>query len=154
MQVQPPQHIYIKATMLDSTSVLMAEAATSALAATVTERLHLQQTNFLTDNQELVLFLNASDHSNPPDWRIKHFTQLFVNYTKQRTTEIFKISRNLNQTADTLARQAVLDSGVHHSELISYLFQQCSCISMSTNSCITISSHKLCNNLNSYMLMK
>ena len=110
MQVQPPQHIYIKATMLESTSVLMAEAAALALAATVTERLHLQHTNFLTDNQELVLFLNASDHSNPPDWRIKHFTQLFVNYTKQRTTEIFKISRNLNQTADTLARQAVLDS--------------------------------------------
>ena len=93
MQVQPPQHIYIKATMLESTSVLMAEAAALALAATVTERLHLQHTNFLTDNQELVLFLNASDHSNPPDWRIKHFTQLFIDFTEQSSTRIFKIQR-------------------------------------------------------------
>ena len=77
MQVRPPQHIYIKAAMLDLSSVLMAEAAALALAATVTEQLNLQHTTFLSDNQELVLFLNASDCSNPLDWRIKHLTQTF-----------------------------------------------------------------------------
>jgi putative N-acetylmannosamine-6-phosphate epimerase len=34
-QVQPPQQVYIKATMKDFTSVLMAEAAALALATTV-----------------------------------------------------------------------------------------------------------------------
>lgn len=47
MQVHPPQQVYIKAAMSDSTSLLMAEAAALALAAIVTERLHLQHTNFL-----------------------------------------------------------------------------------------------------------
>ena len=121
-QVHPPQRIYIKAKMSDSTSVFMAEAAALALAASVTQRLNLQHTNFLSDNQELVLFLNASDHSNPPDWRrIKHFTQLLINNTKQRSTGIFKVRPNLNQTADTLARQAVLDS-VLHSDFFFFLF--------------------------------
>jgi hypothetical protein len=47
MQVHPPQRVYIKAAMSDSTSLLMAQAAALALAAIVTERLHLQHTNFL-----------------------------------------------------------------------------------------------------------
>lgn len=107
-QVHPPQNIYIKAAMSDSTSVLMAAAAALALAIAVTDRLHLQHTNFLSDNQELVHLLNCSDHSNPPDWRIKHLTQLFINYTHQRSTRAYKIKRRQNQTADTLARQALI----------------------------------------------
>jgi len=113
MQVQPPQHIYIKATMLESTSVLMAEAAALALAATVTPHLHLKHTYFLSDCQELVSFLTDSDGAHPPNWRIKPFTQLFINNTYQRSTGIFKIRRTLNQTADTLARQATIDSEFH-----------------------------------------
>ena len=113
MQAQPPQQIYIKAAMSDSTSVLMAEAAALALAATVTHHFHLQHTNFLSDCQELVSFLTDSDGANPPDWRIKPFTQLFINNTYQRSTGIFKIRRTLNQTADTLARQAIIDSEFH-----------------------------------------
>jgi len=89
---------------------LMAEAAALALAAIITERPNLHQINFLSDNQQLVHFLNASDQANPPDWRIKYFTQLFSNYTSQRDTRIFKIQRPQNQTADILARQALLQT--------------------------------------------
>jgi len=35
MRVRPPQHLYIKAAMLDLSSVLMAEAAALALAASL-----------------------------------------------------------------------------------------------------------------------
>jgi hypothetical protein len=74
MQVNPPQSVYVKAAITYSSSVLMAEAAALALAATITHQLHLQHTNFLTDNQELVHIFNASDHTNPSDWRIKRYT--------------------------------------------------------------------------------
>jgi hypothetical protein len=49
-QVQLVQHIYIKAAMIDSVSVLMAEVAALALAAVITDRLQLHHTNFLSDN--------------------------------------------------------------------------------------------------------
>jgi hypothetical protein len=81
-QVQPTQNIYIKAAMLDLVSVLMAEAVALALAAVITNQLQLHHTNFLSDNQDLVEFFNSSNYSNPPDWRIKHLTQLFVNHTQ------------------------------------------------------------------------
>jgi hypothetical protein len=103
-QVHPPQNIYIKAAMIDSTSVLMAEATVLALGVAITAQLQLQHTNFLS-GQELVSFFDTSYHSNPPDWRIKHLTQQFFNYTHQRSTETFKISRSQTQTADTPARQ-------------------------------------------------
>jgi len=106
-QVHPPQNIYIKAAICDSTSVIMAEAAAMALAAAVSDRLQLQHTNFLTDSQDLVNFFNSADHSNPPDWRIKHLTQVFINYTQHRSTSTFKIRRSQNQIADTLARHAL-----------------------------------------------
>jgi hypothetical protein len=92
-QVHPPQNIYIKAAMKDSTSVIMAEAAVLALAAAVTAQLEMYHTNFLSDNQELVSFINSRDQSNPPDWRIKHLIQLFINYTHQRHTRTIKIGR-------------------------------------------------------------
>ena len=57
--------------MKDSTLVLISEAAALALAVTVTDRLQLNHINFLSDSQQLVQFLNSSDHSNPLDWRIK-----------------------------------------------------------------------------------
>lgn len=105
-QVQLAQTIYIKAVMTSVDSVLMAEAAALALAATVNDRLNFNNTSFLSDCQQLVQFLNAADHSNPPDWKIKFFTQLFVNHSQNRGSNIYKISRTLNRTADTLAKQA------------------------------------------------
>jgi hypothetical protein len=44
--------------------------------------------------------------TNPLDWKIKFFTQQFANYSLSRTSKLYKISRNLNSTADTLAKQA------------------------------------------------
>jgi hypothetical protein len=56
----------------------MAEAAAMALAATLLEslQLYLQQGTILSDNQQLVNFLNDSDLAHPPDWRIKPYTQM------------------------------------------------------------------------------
>jgi ribonuclease HI len=104
-QVHPPQSIFIKAAMKDSSSVFMAEAAALALAVTVVQELHLQHINFLSDNQQLVHFLNGSDHSNPPDWRIKPFTQIISSTMTGRRVSIRKIRRTQNQTADLLARR-------------------------------------------------
>jgi hypothetical protein len=73
-QLQPPQQVYIKAKMMHTTSVIMAEAAALALATQVTENLQLSDISFLSDNQQLVRFMNGSDLSNPPDWRMKPFT--------------------------------------------------------------------------------
>jgi hypothetical protein len=65
--------------MKGTSSVLMAEAAALALAATVTTLLDLQQVPFLSDNQQLVHFLNAPNQANLLDWRIKYYTQTFIN---------------------------------------------------------------------------
>jgi hypothetical protein len=48
---QPPQTIYIKATLHAAASVLMAEAAALALAAVVADKLGFQQVHFLSDSQ-------------------------------------------------------------------------------------------------------
>lgn len=85
----------------------MAEAAALALAAMITQRLSLQGVNFLSDNDQLVRFLNALDQTHPLDWRIKHFTQVFSNHTAQAGARILKIQRSENHTADVLARQAL-----------------------------------------------
>jgi hypothetical protein len=84
----------------------MAEAAALALAAMVNDRLNFNNTAFLSDCQQLVHFLNTTDQTYPPDWRIKPFTQIFTNCSAYRQAKIFEISRNLNSTADSLARQA------------------------------------------------
>jgi hypothetical protein len=54
----------------------MAEAAALALAAAVIKALQLDHTTMLSDNQQLVHFLNGQDQEHPPDWRVKPFTQL------------------------------------------------------------------------------
>jgi ribonuclease HI len=105
-QVQPAQTIFIKAQFTASQSVLMAEAAALAIAATLNDSLHFDSTTFLSDSQQLVHFLNQQDQSHPPDWRIKFLTQSFTNYSVRRRATILKISRNLSATADGLARQA------------------------------------------------
>lgn len=112
-QVQPTQTVYIKAKLTNSSSVIMAEAAALALAAAVANSMDLNNINFLSDCEQLVHFLNAADQSNPPDWRIKYFTQLFANHSRCRRSKIFKIPRCLNTTADTLARQVLSDLASH-----------------------------------------
>jgi len=105
-QVQPTQTVYIRARVSGVHSVLMAEAAALALAATISDLLNFNNTTFLSDCQQLVHFLNAVDQSYPSDWRIKFFTQMFTNRLGRRQAKICKINRNLNATADALARQA------------------------------------------------
>jgi hypothetical protein len=73
-QEHPIQSIYIKAKLLTCSSVLMAEAASLALAASIIYRLNINGCNFLSDCEQLVHSINSADHSNPSDWRIKPFT--------------------------------------------------------------------------------
>jgi hypothetical protein len=51
MQVQPSQGIYIRAKLAVCTSVLMAEVVGL-------DRLHIGNTNFLSDSEQLVRFFN------------------------------------------------------------------------------------------------
>jgi hypothetical protein len=78
-QAQPAQTIYIKAKMSGTHSVLMAETVALGLAAILNEALNFAHMTFLSDCQQIVDFLNQNDHTHPPDWRIKFYTQLFNN---------------------------------------------------------------------------
>lgn len=88
----------------------MAEAASLALASVITDKLSMIGVNFLSDSEQLVHFLNKEDLSSPPDWRIKPFTQIFINISTAKASKIYKIQRGLNATADSLARQALHDT--------------------------------------------
>jgi ribonuclease HI len=107
VQVQPTQTIYIQAKLAACSSVLMAEAASLALAAVIADQMNLRNITFLSDSQQLVHFLNQQNQAHPPDWRIKPFTQRFSNHANNRESTIYKINRQLNITADALARQAL-----------------------------------------------
>jgi len=117
-QVQPLQTIYVKAQLHNCHSLLMGEAAALALGATIVKALQIQSYNFLSDSQQLVHFLHQEQQQNPPQWRIKPFTQVFSNIAASLQTQLFKINRSQNTTADTLAKQA------HNSTLTT---QNCSC---------------------------
>ena len=123
---EPPRAIYIKAKLYACTSVIMAEGASLALAlaSAIIDRLNPTGVNYLSDCQQLVHFLNSDDLSNPPDWRIKRFTQTFSNHSTSRSSKVFKVHRRLNATADALARQAAEDSITHnHNFEVSCSFQ-------------------------------
>lgn len=92
-QVHPTQSIFIRAAMKDSSSVLMAEEAALTLAATVLEALHMFPSTILSDNQQLVHFLNGSQLDHPSDWRIKPYTQIISSKMNATTMAIRKISR-------------------------------------------------------------
>ena len=98
--------IYVKAICQECNSVLMAEATTLALGAKILNAMQGPQPFFLSHNQQLVNFLNGKDHSNPPTWEIKPYTQSFVNIISTNGGKIFKIARKLNITAHVLANQA------------------------------------------------
>lgn len=110
--------IYIKALVQRCTSVLMAEAAALALAARTALALGIQRPLFLSDNQRLVTFLSGNDHTHPPAWNIKSFTQSFVNHSSKVHGRIYKIQRELNKTAHTLATQAFRSISLSCTELV------------------------------------
>jgi hypothetical protein len=91
MQEQPSQVLSIRAKFQGSTSVLMAEAASLALASMITYTLNITGVSFLSDSALLVQFLNKQDHSDPPDWRIKPLTQLYTNNATATTSITYKI---------------------------------------------------------------
>jgi hypothetical protein len=99
--------MYIKAKLQDCTSILMVEAVALALASTITARINLTETNFLSDCEQLVHFLNKEDLTNPPEWTIKPLTQMFANHAHSSGAKIYKIHRSLNNTTHSLARQAL-----------------------------------------------
>jgi hypothetical protein len=106
--------------MQDSTSVLMAAAL--ALAISLCRRMNFEHHSFFSDSQLLVNYLNGADSSNPPDRRIKPFTQLIV-ASLTGSYAVHKIPRNQNQMADSLARHG----------LASLLFNQSSLTRLCTN---------------------
>jgi hypothetical protein len=57
-QVQPLQAMYVKAQLHNCRFVLMGEAATLALGATIVKALQIQSCTFLSDSQQLVHFLH------------------------------------------------------------------------------------------------
>jgi len=80
-------------------------AAAMELAASITSALAIQSIVFLTvtDNQQLVTFFNGTDHSTPPCWDIKPYTQRFINNTCNRNSRVFKVARSLNTTFSLMA---------------------------------------------------
>jgi ribonuclease HI len=104
--VNPPFSVFIKAFMQDSTSVLMAESASLALAFSLCTKMNLEHTQFYTDSQILTDYINGTDPSNLPDWRIKPFTQL-IQASFNTYYSVAKIPRSENQMADSLARRAL-----------------------------------------------
>lgn len=68
--------------------------------------LQIQDPSFLSNNQQLVNFINANDHSTPPHWSIKTYTQSFFNHYSNENCKVFKIDRTFNTTAHLLPRQA------------------------------------------------
>jgi len=100
----------IKAQINQITSVIMAEAASLTLAASIISLLHTNDTSLLTDSQLLVNFFNGNDLSSPPHWDIKPFTQRFLNAVTSRRVQVIKIARSSNITAHSLATQALRHS--------------------------------------------
>ena len=87
---------YVKLRMDNITSVVMSEAAGLAIAATITSRLGFQNISFYTDNQLLVNYLNGADHSRPPSWDSKPFTQKFINLNHGKRVQIIKIPSHMH----------------------------------------------------------
>jgi ribonuclease HI len=112
-QSQPSHSIFIKAAMKDASSVLMAEAAALALAIKFIKALSLQHVTVLSDNQQLVNFINGSSLHHPPDWRIKPLTQIAANDLQGTSVAVRRIRRQQNQMADLLARQALRECHNH-----------------------------------------
>jgi len=112
------QAIYVKAQLQRCHSVLMGEAAALALGASIVQALQISHCNFLSDSQQLVHFLHQENQQNPFQWRIKPFTQVFTNIAATIQSQLFKINRNQNTTADILTKQA-------RSSMLT--FQNCNC---------------------------
>jgi hypothetical protein len=73
--VNPLLSMFIKAYMQDSTSVLMVESTALALAISFCRRMNLEHLSFFRDSQLLVNCISGLHPNDPPDCRIKPYTQ-------------------------------------------------------------------------------
>jgi hypothetical protein len=104
MLVQPASRIFIKTRLQETISVIMAEAAAITLAA----KFNFQVFNFLRLPYSQItcswfIFLASITTTI----RMKTFTQEFDNSSNSVPIMLYKISRDKNIVADTLARQAL-----------------------------------------------
>jgi len=90
--------------------VLTVHLISDFIQQNIIQAMNIHNCNFLSDCQQQVHFLNRDDLSNPPDWRSKPYTQDFSNNAAGTSSTITKINRQINTTADTLARQAFASS--------------------------------------------
>lgn len=96
----------LKAALQDSSSILMAEAATLALVTTLLNHMDIHSAHLVSDNQLLVNYINGPYSPNPPDWRIKPYAEI-VSSTLPSSCRIYQIRRMQNHMADSLARQSL-----------------------------------------------
>jgi len=100
-------NFYIKASLQNSSSIIMVESAAMALAADVTSLLNISDMSFITDNQILATFYNGDNFDQPPSWDVRPFTQRFLHKVSHLSWRVMKIGRGDNITAHTLASQAL-----------------------------------------------
>jgi ribonuclease HI len=74
-EIEPSFSLFITTTLQE---VLMVESTALALATSFCRKMGLQHINFFTDNQLLANCINGENPSDPPDWRIRTFTQTIV----------------------------------------------------------------------------
>jgi ribonuclease HI len=99
--------------MQDSSSVVMAESAALTLATSLCRQMGLQRISFFTNNQLLVNCINGDYPSNPPNWRIKPYTQTIV-ASLQDSYKVIKISRHHNHMVHSLATRALHQVSIHN----------------------------------------
>lgn len=114
MQENPPNFLSFRALATNVSSVIMAEAIALALASAIASSFNFQRVTFHTDSGILQQFIDSQDHSHPPDWRMKPFTQFFINFASKSGATILKIPRSVNIIADSLAKTALLLADTVH----------------------------------------
>jgi hypothetical protein len=64
-------NVYIKAFFPNASSIFMAEATTLLLAGTIVSRLGISEASFLSDNRQLVSYINNTTKEQIPRWDAK-----------------------------------------------------------------------------------
>ena len=107
LQGQQVNTIYIRAIQEGIYSVISAEAAALALAAAVLKELNLGEIAYFSDCSQLVEYINSEDSPDPPDWHMLPLIQDFNLAMENIRHSVSKINRELNYTADSLAKLAL-----------------------------------------------
>jgi hypothetical protein len=84
----------------------MAESAALALAASTISKLGYKQVIFFTDNEVLASYFKQAAQEDPPDWRIKPFTESFMKSLAGINFNVSKLDRSQNVMAHYLAHRS------------------------------------------------